>query len=390
MGRFHSYIHSALSVLEQYRGEEPLASFLKKFFSAQKKFGSRDRRSVSHLCYSYFRAAKLFDSRCSAETILAALFLCTTESNEILAALKPEWNEQAALPVREKLSLLGIPAAADKIFPWKEELSEGIDQESFALSMLVQPDLFLRTRPGMKRSVLQKLSAAGCHYSLAAENCIALPNTTPVEKIIELNREAVIQDFSSQRVGEFLEPVLKGPSFNIWDCCAASGGKSILARDILGEAALTVSDVRESILANLKKRFRQAGITKYKACAADLTKPLPGDLLPGNGYSLIIADLPCTGSGTWSRTPEQLYYFDTKKTVDYAALQQKILAVIIPALKPGGYLLYITCSVFKKENEEIADLIKEQFHLVLKKMEWLKGYDKKADSMFAALFQLPL
>ena len=54
-------------------------------------------------------------------------------------------------------------------------------------------------------------------------------------------------------------------------------------------------------------------------------------------------------------------------------------------LNNNGYFLYITCSVFKKENEAIVDFIKQQFHLELIKMELLKGYDKKADTMFAAL-----
>jgi 16S rRNA (cytosine967-C5)-methyltransferase len=59
-------------------------------------------------------------------------------------------------------------------------------------------------------------------------------------------------------------------------------------------------------------------------------------------------------------------------------------------LEPGGYLLYITCSVFKKENEEAVNFVKEKFHLQLVKMELQKGYDKKADTMFAALLQKPL
>jgi 16S rRNA (cytosine967-C5)-methyltransferase len=59
-------------------------------------------------------------------------------------------------------------------------------------------------------------------------------------------------------------------------------------------------------------------------------------------------------------------------------------------LEPGGYLLYITCSVFRKENEAIVDFIKEKFHLQLVKMELLKGYDKKADTLFAALLKKAL
>jgi 16S rRNA (cytosine967-C5)-methyltransferase len=111
---------------------------------------------------------------------------------------------------------------------------------------------------------------------------------------------------------------------------------------------------------------------------------------PKTKFDLVIADVPCTGSGTWSRTPEQLYYFGTNKIEEYASKQEKITSAVIPFIKPGGYLLYITCSVFKKENEDRVNdiLARNQFQLI--EMQVIKGYDKKADSMFAALLQLKI
>jgi 16S rRNA (cytosine967-C5)-methyltransferase len=170
-----------------------------------------------------------------------------------------------------------------------------------------------------------------------------------------------------------------------WDCCAASGGKSILAYDLLGgQLDLSVSDIRENILQNLAKRFERAGIHNYRSFVADLSK---GDLEPPvQKNQLIICDAPCTGSGTWSRTPEQLFFFK-KETIDaYAEKQQKIVRQAITKLQKGGMFIYITCSVFKKENEDIVGFIKEKFHLQLLQMELLKGYDQKADSMFYAVF----
>ena len=169
-----------------------------------------------------------------------------------------------------------------------------------------------------------------------------------------------------------------------------------MAYDLNPGISLVVSDVRESILANLKKRFAIAGIKNYQSFKADLNySPLTIHHSP---FDLIIVDVPCTGSGTWGRTPEQLFYFDTTKIDEYAILQKNIVSNVIPHLRPGGYLLYITCSVFKKENEEMLNYLKEKIpvrpghpggHLQLIKMELLKGYQMKTDTMFAALLQKP-
>ena len=68
-------------------------------------------------------------------------------------------------------------------------------------------------------------------------------------------------------------------------------------------------------------------------------------------------------------------------------MQQQIVSNIIPYVQEAGIFIYITCSVFKNENEDMVNFIKEKFHLQLLQMELLKGYDKKADSMFTAVFK---
>jgi len=396
VSRYHSYLNTAKAILQQFKGEEPFASFLKKYFSLHKKHGSKDRKRIAHLCYSFFRLGKLHFSMPVEERLLLGLFLCSYERDEILELLRPAWNEHVESTVQEKLAIASGEGLITDVFPWPDELSDGIYHEKFAESFFMQPDLFLRIRPGKERLVKEKLKNAEIDFSILSETCIALPNSTKIDSVIELNKEAVVQDYNSQRVGELFDAVrpaapagsllrAQGRSDQVWDCCAASGGKSIMLHDLYPDIDLTVSDIRESIISNLKKRFNEAGIKNYRSVVADLTAP--DFRFKYSDFDLIIADVPCTGSGTWSRTPEQLYYFEKEKISEYASLQERIISNVIPQLKPGGFLLYITCSVFKKENEDIIDFIKQKSDLHLLKMEVLNGYGKKADTMFAAVLQ---
>ena len=314
MSRFHSYINSAKEILTAYKGNEPFASFIKKQFSANKKFGSKDRKQISHLCYCWFRLGKLFETVVMEERMLIGLFLCSNEGNDILMNLKPEWNGKANLPIDAKLSVVNYPFDPEQIFPFTNELSNEIDINVFALSHLTQPDLFLRIRPGQKEKVTSKLLTAGILFQLLNDICIALPNATKINEVIELNKEAVVQDYSSQRVGELLKIINYQSSnyqFSVWDCCAASGGKAIMVYDLMPNIELTVSDIRNSILTNLQARFAEAGIKKYNSFVADLSDA--SFVSHHSLYDIIITDVPCSGSGTWGRTPEQLHFFNANK-----------------------------------------------------------------------------
>jgi 16S rRNA (cytosine967-C5)-methyltransferase len=391
--RFHSYLNSAKKIIDSYKGDVPFAAFLKKYFNANKKYGGKDRKQIATLCYNFYRLGKAVPQLPVDEKIIVAVFLCEERSNDFLQFHKPEWNEIITKPLAEKMDIAGF--SLTDVFPWAEELSNGIDAELFRYSFFYQPDLFLRIRPGKKEAVIKKLQYAGLPFELMSDDCIPLPNSTKIDAILEIDKEVVVQDYNSQKVLNFLKDEKSSISnqasgimhpVSVWDCCAASGGKSMLAYDILkAQIELTVSDIRESILSNLKKRFETAGIKNYHSFIADLAV---NNLQPSTfNFQFVICDAPCTGSGTWSRTPEQLYYLK-RKTIDvYVALQQQIVSNVIPHVKEGGIFIYITCSVFKNENEDMVNFIKEKFHLQLLQMELLKGYDKKADSMFTAVFK---
>ena len=144
--------------------------------------------------------------------------------------------------------------------------------------------------------------------------------------------------------------------------------------------------MRDTILANLHKRFVSAAIKNFHSFEADLSHATSiTNRFAGKPFDLVICDAPCTGSGTWSRTPEQLAFFNPAQIDQYSQLQKKITGNVMAAIKKGGYLLYITCSVFRKENEEVVEFLREKYPITLVKQEVLKGYDMRADSMFVAL-----
>ncbi len=388
-GRFHRYIQYAHSLISNYYGSEPFHLYLKKYFTSNKKHGSKDRKQIASLCYNYFRLGfGVSDTFSFDQKILLAIFLVEKNRSSILEILQPEWNEKIELTLSEKLSFVKNQFQVEKIFPFSQELSDEIELKKFDLSFLAQPKLFIRIRPGRHKTVIKKLNEASITFEEINGNCLAFSNNEKVTQLLEINREALIQDYNSQRVGEFFMKYIspEDAAISIWDCCAASGGKSILAFDSLSKVELTVSDTRKNILKNLEERFQQAGIKNYHAFVADLNEPLVASKLGNKKFDLIIADVPCSGSGTWSRTPEWLHFFSKKKLNYYTTLQQNILSNAAPFLKEKGHLIFITCSVFKKENEDNVYFIQNELGFELLESKYLKGYEMQADTLFAAIF----
>ncbi len=393
---FHRYLQYALPLIKGYKGNEPFHLYLKKYFSANKKHGSRDRKLITALCYGYFRLGKGVSKDASPdERFLLGMFFSNDRSTPLLESLKPEWNEKVQDSIIEKLELAKDIFTKENIFPFKDELSAEINFEKFNASFLEQPKLFIRIRPGKHGKAVEKLEAAKIPFEKIGENTLVFANTQKISEVLIIDDEAVIQDINSQKVSELIlaQPKLagtdrssQGSKISLWDCCAASGGKAILATDILENLELTVSDNRKDILENLKTRFSKAGIKNYNSFVADLAANTASKFTDRN-FNFIVVDAPCTGSGTWSRTPEQMHFSSTKSIDKYATLQRNIVANTIPYLKQNGYLLYITCSVFKKENEDNVDFIQDKLGLELLESRYLKGYDIGADTLFAAMFK---
>ena len=369
-----------LECLENYKHEVPLSKYLKEFYKQHKQMGSRDRKMLSHMMYAYFRLGGACKNRSYEERLCIALLLCHTEQDRCLTLFKPEWDEEAKKPLNDRILFIknNYPDFnTTDIFPLLNLVSDYIDQQGFLLSHLIQPDLFLRAVKGKEVELKNFLESQQLNY-VAEGNCYRLANATKLSEVEDYFFE--IQDKSSQATQMYMQP--KHNEY-WWDCCAASGGKSLLLKELEPDAYLMCSDNRESILSNLDERFKRANISKYKRRLIDLTKEIQSFEL--ETFDGIILDAPCTGSGTWARTPERIVQVDEQNVRYFSNLQTQICLNAIQFLKKGKELIYITCSAFALENEYVLEQVNAKFPINIKSMQYLKGYGEKADTMFVAV-----
>ena len=274
------------------------------------------------------------------------------------------------------------------VFPFTDHISKGINTETLLRSLFIQPDLFIRIHPGKEDLVKSALQSAGVNFKELSAQTLALPNGTKLDlifggqdnSILKKSYPFEVQDLSSQQTVSYFQPKKYE---HWWDACAASGGKSLLLFNQEPLIKLVVSDIRESVLNNLDERFIGAGLRTYQKKILDLTQNAD-PILHDFQFDGIILDAPCSGSGTWGRTPEMISQFEAYKIQGFQNLQKTIAANVVKYLKPGKPLVYITSSAFREENENVVAYLVNELGLQLEASEVLKGYENKADTMFVA------
>lgn len=382
--RFHSYSNSAQQFLQLYDGAMPFAHFIKNKFAENKKYGSKDRRWIAHFCYCYFRIASAAANLEKELAIKIGVYLCSDDLSEYAEIFESIWFNASNLEEKVAIILKEFPNfQSEKIFPLLAEVSAEIDKKAFQLSFLQQPNVFLRVRPHQLENVKKKLKKADWEYHWVSEDCLSIPPNIKVEQYLDINKEVVVQDLMSQSIAQYF-PDADIKSY--FDCCAASGGKAMLFHDYFPEVFLSVTDIRSSILNNLKKRFQEAGIMHFTSAVLDMAAPLAQN--PKRKFQFVLCDAPCSGSGTWARNPENLNYYSAADIVEKQSLQIAIAENALKYVQKDGYLLYITCSAFERENEEVVQRILENNNVSLEKSGYLLGYGFRADTMFAALLHV--
>lgn len=169
----------------------------------------------------------------------------------------------------------------------------------------------------------------------------------------------------------FLEQAVKqaidiSKPLRVLDLCAAPGGKSTLLQSMISFDSLLVSNEVVKARANILAE----NISKWGAANAVVTNNDPRDFqrLPGY-FDVIVVDAPCSGSGLFRKDPGAVSEWSLPAVELCSQRQQRILADVLPALKPGGILVYATCSYSKEEDEDISDWLIGKMGLITRRLQ---------------------
>lgn len=392
--RLERRIFQLQQILQDYSQQsESFPLFLKGWFRLNKGCGSRDRRELAALSYAYFRLGLLFHDLSLEERVYRAIFLFPDMLEKYLdECIEKELINSNLFQYRnENLDkrweeLLAVESKSNKAyFPESGRISPQINKEAFLRSHLQAPRVWFRAKRSQTKEVEKKFKQKSLEYILE-NNSFGLSQGTDLESVLGSNRHhfGEVQDLSSSLSLAGLN--LKGEEL-VWDTCAASGGKSLALLDEFPGIKIVCSDVRSSILFNLEKRFKLSGLGIPQKAVLDLSSSYTWPFtFNENSCDVLLCDVPCTGSGTWSRNPERLLQFQIAELDKLIPLQEEIVKNAAPQLKPGGILVYITCSVFSDENEGHQKSI-EAMGFQLESMEYMEGADKQADTMFRAIYR---
>jgi 16S rRNA (cytosine967-C5)-methyltransferase len=159
--------------------------------------------------------------------------------------------------------------------------------------------------------------------------------------------------FEVQDEGSQLAALLCGarPGMQVGDVCAGGGGKTLaLAAMMANKGQIYAYDVDSKRLANAHERIERAGVRNVQVRTPKRDVDILGDLK--GALDIVLVDAPCTGSGTWRRAPDSKWRLRPGALEKRQQEQAASLALGAPLVKPGGRLIYVTCSVLPQENED--------------------------------------
>ena len=146
------------------------------------------------------------------------------------------------------------------------------------------------------------------------------------------------------------------PGMQVADICAGAGGKSLILADIMKNRGRILSlDINQKRLKQASLRFKRAGVHNVETRLVDLNWSTKG---LEKKFDLVLIDAPCSGVGTWSRSPDSRFNFNKKKLVELINIQSELLSKGSTMVAPGGRLAYVTCSILPEEGVDQIEKFK--------------------------------
>lgn len=354
-----------------------LDKFLERYFREHKKFGKRDRAFVRSQVYSVIR---------NAEALLAAIVglrepLPTAPHAVLEEILSVPWSQivtgsQALLRdvavnssqqgVHEDDFLrFGVPRFYLPHLERRKLASNWTDADALRFLEANAQEAELWIRPDLRSlkriDLFRELEDFGAKVVREAQGSVALcldaPNSLYHSKAF-LAGGFEIQDPASQAIGwHAWEAIADLERPNVWDVCAGAGGKTLqLAEAMRNRGGIYATDIRASALMELKRRAKRHDLQNIRTKLWDghQVPDLPSIVKKQGGYDLVLVDAPCSSSGTWRRNPEARYRMDRETLNKLSTLQGGILQKVASSVRPGGALVYATCSWICEENEDVV------------------------------------
>lgn len=350
---------------ELLRFSGPADAVLSRYFRANRGLGREDRAFVADTVYAVLRRLRSLEtaagSRAPRALVLAALARLRGLSTRALGELLREDEADLVTNVRRARSESFPPAVQADLPDWLwERLAEAHGPEQalrIARGLFESAPLDLRVNlarvgrdEALARLVQDGQRGAPTPFSPAGIRLEGKPaiNRHPLFKagLVE------VQDEGSQLLVYLLGPRRREM---VADFCAGAGGKSLAVAMLMrGTGRVYAMDISAKRLAALAPRAARAGISNVHPLVLSGENDLRARRLERK-LDRVLVDAPCSGSGTLRRNPDLKWRFGPERIEALAAQQTRILSAAARLVKPGGRLVYATCSLLGEENEAVVD-----------------------------------
>jgi 16S rRNA (cytosine967-C5)-methyltransferase len=343
----------------------PADSLLHHFFRRHPAMGQQDRAFVADGVFAYLRRRRSLEELAQTiEPAKLALAVTVRELGHSVRELSAVVNEAAAAWLRAFKSRLATelaPAVAADLPDWLwmrlGDAYGNAERTLLARAWLAPAALDLRVNPlkSTREAARAALAATGIDarptpYSPLGLRIAGRPQLARHPLVVDGTLE--VQDEGSQLVGYLVAP---RRSDMVVDFCAGAGGKTLLLGALMrSHGRLYAFDVVDKRLANLKPRLARSGLSNVHPQLITGERDTKIKRLAGK-IDRVLVDAPCTGFGTLRRNPDLKWRQPESAVAELAQKQGAILAAAATLVKPGGRLVYATCSVLPDENEGVVD-----------------------------------